>query len=142
MSEIAESMSTRRADGAKAAGETPALFQSREMARFGQQGLDLMTRATRAYWNGATEMNKEIADFIGRRVRKDVETSRAFMTSANGGEAFRTQADFVEEMIRDYAEETSRLFALAADTAREALRPVEELPARRSGSTAQTERPT
>lgn len=113
------------APGGPAAGEHRffPLFDPGEFAKLGNRNLEVMTRAARAYFDGATEMNKELAEFMNQRMRKDFETARAIMGSKNSEDAFSAQAEFVENTIRDYAEETSRVFNLAADIARHALKP-------------------
>lgn len=98
------------------------LFDPGEFAKLGNRNLEVMTRAARACFDGASEMNKELADFMSQRMRKDFETARAIMASKNSEDAFSVQAEFVEGAIRDYAEETTRVFGMAADIARHALK--------------------
>lgn len=98
------------------------LFDPGEFAKLGNRNLEVMTRAARAYFDGASEMNKELAEFMSQRMRKDFETARAIMASKNSEDAFSVQAEFVEGAIRDYAEETTRVFGMAADIARHALK--------------------
>jgi len=69
---------------------------------------------------------QELVGFVNDRVKKDIETASAFMNSKTSEEAFHTQATFVEEALRDYADEASKVFHLAADLAKDAFTPVEQ----------------
>lgn len=101
------------------------MFDPAEFARLAGRNMEVMTRAARACFNGATKLNQEMVDFVNTRVRKDFESAQAFMTSKNSEEAFNAQAEFVENAFRDYAEETSKMFHVAADVAKETLSPAE-----------------
>lgn len=102
------------------------MFDPGEFTKFGNRNLEVATRAARAYFNGASKLNQEMMSFVNSRVKKDIETAQSFMTSKTNESAFHTQAEFVEEAIRDYAEGTSKVLHIAADMAHETLTPVEE----------------
>ncbi len=102
------------------------MFDPGEFTKFSSRNLEVATRAARAYYNGMSKINQEMMSFVNARVKKDIESARAFMTSKNSESAFHTQAEFVEGAIRDYADETSKMMHLAADMAHETLAPVEQ----------------
>ena len=102
------------------------MFDPAEFSKFGNRNLQVATRAARAYYNGAAKLNQEMMSFVNDRVRKDIETATTFMSSKTSEEAFHTQAEFVEQAIRDYADEASKILHMAADVAHETLAPVEE----------------
>lgn len=114
-----------REPGGAAMGENRffPLFEPGEIAKLTTRNFEVMTRAARAYFDGATEMNKHMTEFMNQRMRKDFETARTFMASKSSEDAMDVQADFAETAIRDYAEETTRIFNLAADITRQALKP-------------------
>jgi len=125
---MAEPQTRRRApdqgpEGLEGGIEMPSLFEPKEFANFSKRNMELATRAARAYFDGAAQMNKELSDFLNQRMRKDLECARLLMTSKNGEDAFSAQSDFVAAAIKDYAEEASRIFSLAAGIANEALKP-------------------
>lgn len=97
------------------------LFEPAEFMNYSKRNAEFVSRAARAYFNGAAQMNKELTEFVNHRMRKDFECARLLMSSKNGEDAFSAQAGFVEEAIKDYAEETSKVFNLAADLAKEAF---------------------
>ena len=99
------------------------LFEPGEIAKLTTRNFEVMSRAARAYFDGATEMNKHLAEFMNQRMRKDFETARTFMASKNTEDALGVQAEFAETAIRDYADETTRIFNLAADITKQALKP-------------------
>lgn len=97
------------------------MFDPSELARLAGRNMEVMTCAARACFNGATTLNREMVDFINARVKKDLESAQAVMTSKNSEEALNAHAAFVENAFRDYAEETSKVFHVAADVAKETL---------------------
>ncbi len=106
-------------------GETIPSFEPAKMARLNQRNMEFMSRATRACFACATGINREMFDFLNRRMKKDFDAASAFMRSRNGDDALSAHAEFFEEAFRDYADETSRLFDIAAKAARETLRPLD-----------------
>lgn len=102
------------------------VFDPTEFTKIGNRNIEIATRAARAYFNGATKLNREAISFFSARVKTDMETARSFMASKTSEQAFHAQAQFVESAIRDYADEASRVMHLTADMARETLTPVEE----------------
>jgi hypothetical protein len=125
---MAETEKRRRAtdEGAEAreAGiQMPSPFEPKEFADFNNRNMEIASRAARAYFDGAAQMNREISEFLNQRMHKDFECCRLLMNSKNSNDAFSAQSDFVTAAMKDYAEETSRIFNLAAGIAREALKP-------------------
>lgn len=102
------------------------VFDPAEFTKISNRNLGFATRAAQACFDGATRLNQELVGFVNARVKKDIETAQSFMTSKTSEEAFHAQATFVEQAIRDYADETSRMLHLAADLAKETLGAVEE----------------
>lgn len=105
-------------------GQFP-LFDPAEFARLAGRNMEVATRAARACFNGATKFNQEMVEFVNDRVREDFESAQAFMTSKNSEEALHAQAEFMENAFRDYAEEASKMFHVAADIAKDTLTPAE-----------------
>ena len=102
------------------------LFDAAEFSSIGNRSLKVAARASRAYYNGGSKFGQELMNFVGNRIRKDFETATDFFGSKSSEEAFHTQAAFVEEAIRDYAEQTSKMLHMAADIAHETLSSIEE----------------
>jgi len=96
-----------------------------EMARLGQRTMEVMSRAARASLASATEINREVVAFLNLRMKKDFEAASLLLRTRKADDALSAQASFFEEAIRDYAEETARLFDIAARVAREALKPLD-----------------
>jgi len=102
------------------------VFDASEFGKLGTKNLSMATSATSAYFKGAAKFNQEMMGFINERVKKDIESAQKFMTSKTSEQAFHCQAEFIEEALRDYAEETSKCMSLAADMAQQTLQPIEE----------------
>ena len=122
--------STRRADSRTTTvfsekGPFP-IFDAAEVSKLSNRNLEVATRAARAYFNGASRMNQEVMSFVNGRMKKDIACTQALMTSKTSDQAFHVQADFVEEAIRDYADEASQMLRIAAEMARETFSPMEQ----------------
>lgn len=111
--------------GAEEVSPFPVLDPA-EFTKLGNRNLEIATRAARAYFNGAAQLNQEMMGFMNGRVKRDIESAKSFLTSKTSEQAFHAQAEFVERAIRDYADGASKVLHLAADMAKETLGPVEE----------------
>jgi hypothetical protein len=99
------------------------LFNPGDYVKLGNQNVAAMSRAAQACFNGASEINRQFAEFVNQRLKKDFAAARVLLASKSSEDAFNAQAEFVETALRDYAEETTRLLNLAADIARDAMKP-------------------
>lgn len=107
------------------ADATP-LFNPADAARLNNRNMEFAARAARAYFNGATRLNQHMIDFVNARVKKDMETAHALVTCKNSSDVFHAQSRFLEDAVRDYADEASKVFTLAAEITRETLAPMEK----------------
>lgn len=100
-----------------------SLAETEEILAFRKQAFEIASRASRACFKCAAEYNQEWTDFVTSRLKKDVEAVQATIRSKTGEEAMKAQTDFVNELLKDYAEETTRIFALGAEAFKEAFAP-------------------
>ncbi len=103
----------------------PALFDPTETAAQNNRNMEFAARAARAYFNGATKINQEMINFVNARMKKDMETAHMIVTCKTSSDLFHAQANFLEEAVKDYADEASRIFHLAAEITSETLAPME-----------------
>lgn len=99
------------------------LANSEDMSELNKRAFEMASRASRACFKCAADYNQELTGFVNSRLKKDAEAMRTTMRSKTSEEAFRAQADFVSDLLKDYAEETSRMFALSAEAWKEAFSP-------------------
>lgn len=112
---------------AESATVTPfPLLNPGDLASVGARNLDFATRAARACFGGAAQLNWEIVGFMNMRFAKDVAGAQKIMTAKTSHEAYHEQASFVEQALRDYADAGSKWLHIAADVANHTLAPVEE----------------
>lgn len=102
------------------------LFNPADAARLNNRNMEFAARAARAYFNGATRLNQHMVDFVNARVKKDMETAHAIVTCKNSSDLFHAQSRFLEDAVKDYADEASKVFTLAAEITRETLAPMEK----------------
>ena len=101
------------------------VFDPGEITAASARNVDYVTRAARAYFGGAAQINWELIDFVNRRFQKDIASAQSYMTAKTSKNAFHSQAQFVEDALRDYADEASKIMHMAADIANNTLAPVE-----------------
>jgi Phasin protein len=96
---------------------------------------DNVTRFTGAFGNGNSaqpivqgaealfatfaKSQREMLDFVSMRLEKDSDTIRELTSSQNWTDALSIQSRWVQETIRDYTEEATRLLALYTRVGRE-----------------------
>jgi hypothetical protein len=67
------------------------------------------------------KMMTECSRFIMYRLQKDMATQRDILSCKSPAELLRIQTEFYESALRDYSEETMRLFQTASDAASESV---------------------
>lgn len=102
------------------------LTNPEEMSELNKRTFEMASRASRACFKCAADYNQELTGFVSSRLKKDAEAMRATMRSKTSEEAFKAQAEFVADLVKDYAEETSRMFALSAEVWKDAFSPTDK----------------
>jgi hypothetical protein len=101
------------------------IFNPTEFGAFNRRALEIASRASRAYLNGAAKYNQELMGFVSSRLKKDVEAAQALMSSKSREDAFQAQANFVEDLMKDYSEEASKILALGTEAMKDVFTPPE-----------------
>ena len=90
-----------------------------------QETLDRMDIAGQALLDGLTVGQREIADFVAERIRRDIETQKALMACRTLDDLRGLQADFMRNAFDQYFSEMARLLDIGRDVlARSAKPPV------------------
>jgi len=66
-------------------------------------------------------VNEELLDFVNRRLETDRRTASEMASSKSMSDAFTIYSGFLQQMMRDYADETGRIASLWAEQARETV---------------------
>ena len=74
------------------------------------------------WWSTMAECQRELGQFISDRLVKDGETIRQTLSCRNWTDALDIQAKWVDETLRDYNAEVSKLTGLYAKAAASAVR--------------------
>lgn len=82
-------------------------------------------KASEAMLHGLSEMNREMLNFAGDRLRKSFETSESLMGCHDPAEAFSVQCDHARRATQAYLDEATRIMGLAAKMSEECLEPIE-----------------
>jgi len=75
---------------------------------------------------GFAEVSQEMVDFANARLRQDLEIAEEFSKARTPEEIFECQCSFAERAAKQYAEETSKLFAMMARIQQATWAPVQE----------------
>ena len=86
-----------------------------------QEALETMEAAGQAVFEGLSQVQHEIADFIAERIRQDMETQQELLRCRNLEDVRNVQARFFRTAFDQYAAETSRLVKLGGDMAARSL---------------------
>jgi len=68
--------------------------------------------AAETWFAAATECQREMMGFVSMRLGKDGEVAREMLACRNPADATAIQARWIEETLRDYASEMTKLMAL------------------------------
>lgn len=96
-------------------------FDVSKMMVGGERGMKAMAEAQEHFIDRIARMNREIADFVDRRLRHDRETVHALAACKSPQEIVTVWGKFVETASRQYAEEFRTIAGLSVDQAREAI---------------------
>lgn len=96
-------------------------FDMTKMMAGGERGMKAMAEAQEHFIARIAKMNREIADFIERRLTHDRETVHALAECKSPQECVEVWGKFVETASRQYAEEFGTIAGMGVDQAREAV---------------------
>lgn len=77
----------------------------------------LVSIAPAAWWSTMAACQREMLEFMSHRLEKDGETVREAVACRNVGDALAVQTRWIDEALRDYSSEASRLLALYTSAA-------------------------
>jgi hypothetical protein len=115
----------KRSDGGPAPsgtgkGMVPDFDMTKLMAG-GERGLKAMAEAQEHAIARLARVNREMAEFVDRRLSHDRETVRDLAACTTPQEAMSVWAKFTEQIARDYMKEAETFASLGANAAREAM---------------------
>ena len=85
-------------------------------------GTGALMAGTESWWSTLAECQREMGRFISDRLSKDGEAIRETLTCQNWTDVLDVQSRWVDETLRDYNAEMSRLTGLYAKGAAAAVR--------------------
>ncbi|WP_262300276.1 phasin family protein [Microvirga sesbaniae] len=71
-----------------------------------------LANATETWFAAATECQREMMSFVSMRLEKDAETTREMMGCRNLGDTTAIQSRWIEETLRDYNAEITKLMTI------------------------------
>jgi hypothetical protein len=80
----------------------------------GDLGSNTLTASAETWWSTLTEYQREVGRFISDRLSKDGEAIRETLTSRTWSDVLDVQSRWVDETLRDYDAEMSKLTQLYA----------------------------
>lgn len=76
-----------------------------------------LANAAEAWFSAATECQREMIGFVSMRLEKDAETTREIMGCKNLADVAAIQSRWIEETLRDYNSEMSKLMTICTKSA-------------------------
>ncbi len=77
--------------------------------------VDAVVRTTESYGKACLALHEEILRFAAARLQRDTELGQALASTRNWADAAKLQQEWAASAIRDYTNETTRLFEIATD---------------------------
>ena len=77
--------------------------------------VDAVVRTTESYGKACLAWHEEIMRFAAARLQRDTELGQALVSTRSWADAAKLQQEWAASAIRDYTNETTRLFEIAAD---------------------------
>jgi Phasin protein len=74
-----------------------------------------------AWFATASEYQREVVDFVSNRLAKNSDTMREMLGCRNPADAMAIHARWVQETIRDYSAERTRMLAIYTKNAADAV---------------------
>ncbi len=130
----AKKTAAKAAAAAQARPETPGEIIAERYRNAGYEALvgkngenvSAAMSAGEAMLAGFAEVSQEMIDFANARLRHDMEIAEEISKARTPEEIFECQCSFAERAARQYAEETSKLFAMMARIQQSCWAPVQE----------------
>jgi hypothetical protein len=72
----------------------------------------VLAKATEAWFAATTECQREMIGFVSMRLEKDAETTREMMACKNLADVVAIQSRWIEDTLRDYNAEMSKLMTI------------------------------
>ena len=95
----------------KTSGTSEARRSADAFTASGESGRAL-ANAAETWFAAAAECQREMMGFLSMRLKKDGETAREMMGCKNPADATAVQSRWIEETMRDYNSEMTKLMAL------------------------------
>ncbi|WP_262265989.1 phasin family protein [Microvirga yunnanensis] len=76
-----------------------------------------LANASEAWFSAATECQREMIGFVSIRLEKDAETTREMMGCKNLTDVAAIQSRWIQETLRDYNSEISKLMTICTKSA-------------------------
>ena len=80
-----------------------------------QQAVASMERSTGSILTGLTEMQKEVAEFVSKRIRQDLETQQDFLRCRTLDDVREVQSRFFRTTLDQYSAEATKLMQLSTE---------------------------
>jgi Phasin protein len=71
-----------------------------------------LTNAAETWFTAVTECQREMIGFVSMRLEKDSETAREMIGCKNAADATKIQSRWIEETLRDYSSEMTKLMGI------------------------------
>jgi hypothetical protein len=75
----------------------------------------------RAVMDGLTKMQQDVADFVSKRIRHDLETQQELLSCRNFDDLQKVQTRFFRTAMEHYSDETKRLMHLSSEVVRRSV---------------------
>ncbi|MBB4210052.1 phasin protein [Rhodothalassium salexigens DSM 2132] len=90
------------------------MFDNSAMLEMGTSQMRTMTAMNGKLLSGWVSIQEELAEFARQRLQKDMDFQHALETCASPGDAFQLYSSFMQNAMREYWDEATKVVSLAA----------------------------
>lgn len=109
----------------KANSTDDMLPQMTTIMEMGSRNMEMLAEAGQEMTSGVREASTAMQEFLGARLKKDVETARVLAECRTPDEFWRAQCNFFEDAVKDYSKEAARMIEIASSATLGFAQPVE-----------------
>lgn len=104
----------------------PVADATNGLAAFNQFSMDTLVRGYQSWMDGASEINREVINFVGTRLRRDAEYAEKLARCTNWNDATQVHQSWLKQATEEYAAETGKLVEVATKVTADGLKPLKE----------------
>ena len=90
------------------------------------KNIQALSRMSDVFLTGVANVHSELSNFVSRRLQEDIDFQHSLSKCTSPGDVLEQYSVFMQDMMREYMEEFSKLGSLAAENSLKGVTELEE----------------